>query len=67
MPLHTLHSRNLNNFLLAFSTYANLRGAVETIYFDNGLHNVNWVKVLPYTSNHGVDGEIVQKCIKSGL
>ena len=29
-------SLDLNNFLLAFSRFINLRGAVDTIFFDNG-------------------------------
>ena len=29
-------SLNLNNFLLAFSRFVNMRGAVDTVYSDNG-------------------------------
>ena len=38
---------NLNNFLLAFSHFVNLRGAVDTMYFDNGLTFHAAASILP--------------------
>ena len=38
---------DLNNFLLAFSRFINLRGSVETIYSDNGSTFCAAAKVLP--------------------
>ena len=81
----------MNEFLLAFSRFANFRGAVDTVYSDNSLtfraaadrlssllgstefcnslrlHNINWVKILPYSPSEGGSWESMVKLFKEAF